>query len=139
MTVSQFGPAGGHVYKVRFKPGDDAVAGMIRFAQAHRFRQATLTGIGGFSSAVLAWYDPSNGFFKTNTVGKGEVTSFTGTIATDDKGQVTVHAHVSIGIGDGSTKAGHLVSAVVNPTLEVYVTDLGEGRELSAPLAGAAR
>ncbi len=127
MEVTEFATAGGHVYKIHFKPGDEIASGMNQFAQSHRFKQATLTGLGGVSRAVLAWTNPEITGFKPLPINeKAEVASMIGTISTDAKGKTTFHAHVVLAVGDGTARAGHLVTAIVNPTLEVYVTDLGE-------------
>ena len=129
MSVLRFGPPPTHVYKLTFRPGDDLLAGLQRFVHVHPFAQATMTGIGGFSDAVLSWYDPKAGFFKRIDVPeKVEVAAFTGTVSTDKDGKTTVHAHVALTRSDGSTVSGHLVSATVAPIMEVFVADLGEAQ-----------
>jgi hypothetical protein len=37
-------------------------------------------------------------------------------------GKPVVHAHIVVGVSDGSAKGGHLILAHVFPTLEVMVT-----------------
>lgn len=127
-SVTEFGPQSIHVYKITLHEGDDLVAGMNAFMATHKLKQASLTGIGGFSTALLSWYDPAVRLHKKNPVDqKTEVVSFVGTIATDAKGQTRFHAHAVLALSDGSTRGGHLVSATVAPIMEVFVTDLGEG------------
>src|SRR4051812_41476085 len=58
LSVKAFAPGAGRTYKLSFKAGDDIMGGMARFAAAHRMSQARLSGVGGVSRAVLAWYDP---------------------------------------------------------------------------------
>ena len=130
MKVTLFTPSPGlKVWKINLTVGDDLMTAMNIFMKTHAIKQATLTGIGGFSTAQLAWYDPKVGAFKLiNADAKAEVSSFVGTISTDNKGEETFHAHVALTQTDGSTKSGHLVSATINPVMEIYVTDLGEGR-----------
>ena len=129
VSVTAFGPQPTHVYKITLYEGDDLVAGMNAFMAAHKLKQASLTGIGGFSTALLSWYDPAVRLHKKNPVDqKTEVVSFVGTIATDAKGKTSFHAHAVLALSDGSTRGGHLVSATVAPIMEVFVTDLGEGR-----------
>ena len=128
-SVAEFGPQSTHVYKITLHEGDDLVAGMNAFMAAHALKQASLTGIGGFSTALLSWYDPAVRLHKKNSVDqKAEVVSFVGTIATDAKGKTSFHAHAVLALSDGTTRGGHLVSATVAPIMEVFVTDLGEGR-----------
>ena len=132
MKMTEYGPAMTHAYKVNFVAGDELVSGMTEVAETLKLKQATLTGVGGFISAVLSWYDPAVGHFKRIEIDqKCEVTSFVGTISTDAQGRSTFHAHVALAMSDGSTKSGHLVSAQINPIMEVYITDLGEGRPLA--------
>ena len=124
-VVSEYG----HSYKITLHEGDDLVAGMNAFMAAHKLKQASLTGIGGFSTALLSWYDPDFRLHKKNPVDqKTEVVSFVGTIATDAKGKTSFHAHAVLALKDGSTRGGHLISATVSPIMEVFVTDLGEAK-----------
>ena len=128
-VVTQFGPQPMRVYKITLHEGDDLVAGMNAFMASHPLKQASLSGIGGFSTALLSWYDPAVRLHKKNPVDqKSEVVSFVGTIATDAKGKTSFHAHAVLALSDGSTRGGHLVSATVAPIMEVFVTDLGEGQ-----------
>jgi predicted DNA-binding protein with PD1-like motif len=128
-VVTQFGPQPMRAYKITLHEGDDLVAGINAFMATHRLKQASLSGIGGFSTALLSWYDPAVRLHKKNPVDqKTEVVSFVGTIATDAKGEPRFHAHVVLALSDGTTRGGHLVSATVAPIMEVFVTDLGEGQ-----------
>ena len=128
-VVTEYGPQPMHVYKITLHEGDDLVAGVDAFMATHKLKQASLSGIGGFSTALLSWYDPDFRLHKKNPVDqKTEVVSFVGTIATDAKGKTSFHAHAVLALSDGTTRGGHLVSATVAPIMEVFVTDLGEGR-----------
>ena len=134
MKAQAFAPSAGRTYKVTFRAGDEVMSGMLRFAAAHPTAQAQLSGVGGVSSAVLAWYDPQVRAFKRIEVNeKCEVSGVTGTISTDAKGKPNVHLHLVLTRSDGSTVSGHLISAVINPILEVFVTDLGPGRDVAVP------
>jgi len=130
MKVLEFAPGAGKTYKVSFKAGDEVMSGMIRFAAAHPTAQAQLSGVGGVSSAVLAWYDPKVRAFKRIEVHeKCEISGVTGTITTTAQGKPNVHLHMVLTRSDGSTVSGHLISATIDPILEVFVTDLGPGRD----------
>ncbi|HVY34362.1 MAG TPA: DUF296 domain-containing protein [Caulobacteraceae bacterium] len=128
-VVTEYGAQPMRSYKITLHEGDDLVAGMNAFMAAHQIKQASLTGIGGFSTALLSWYDPDVRLHKKNPVDqKTEVVSFVGTIAADAKGKTSFHAHAVLALKDGSTRGGHLVSATVSPIMEVFVTDLGEAK-----------
>jgi predicted DNA-binding protein with PD1-like motif len=134
MTVKEFAPSAGKTYKISFKAGDDVMSGLYRFAAAHPMAQAQLSGVGGTSAAVLAWYDPQARAFKRIAVDeKCEISGVAGTITTDAKGQPNVHLHLVLTRSDGSSVSGHLISAAVNPILEVFVTDLGPGKDITIP------
>lgn len=131
LSVREFAPGAGRTYKLSFKQGDDVMGGMLRFARAHPMQQAQLAGIGGTIRATLAWYDPKVRAFKRIEVDeKCEISGVTGTITTDAQGKPNVHLHLVLTRADGSTVSGHLISATVDPILEVFVTDLGPGQDL---------
>jgi predicted DNA-binding protein with PD1-like motif len=134
LSVKEFAPGAGKTYKVSFKAGDDVMGGMARFAAAHPTEQAQLSGVGGVSKAVLAWYDPKVRAFKRIAVNeKCEISGVTGTITRDAQGKPNVHLHLVLSRQDGSTVSGHLISATVDPILEVFVSDLGPGKDEQVP------
>lgn len=134
LAVKEFAPGAGRTYKLSFKAGDDIMGGMARFAAAHPMQQAQLAGVGGTRTAVLAWYDPKVRAFKRIVVDeKCEISGVTGTITTDGQGKPNVHLHLVLTRQDGSTVSGHLISATVDPILEVFVTDLGPGKNIPVP------
>lgn len=134
MTVQEFSPSDGKTYKVSMRPGDEVMSGMMRFAAAHPMVQAQLSGVGGVRSAVLAWYDPKVRAFKRIEVNeKCEISGVTGTITTNAQGKPNVHLHLVLTRQDGSSVSGHLISAVIDPVLEVFVTDLGPGKDVVIP------
>ena len=131
VSVREFAPGAGKTWKVSFKAGDDVMGGMARFAAAHPMQQAQLAGVGGTIKATLAWYDPKVKAFKQIAVNeKCEISGVTGTITTDAQGKPSVHLHLVLTRPDGSTMSGHLISATVDPILEVFVTDLGPGKDV---------
>jgi len=134
LSVKEFTPGAGKTYKLSFKQGDDVMGGMLRFAAAHPMQQAQLAGVGGTIKATLAWYDPKVRAFKRIEVNeKCEISGVTGTITTDAQGKPNVHLHLVLTRTDGSTVSGHLISATVDPILEVFVTDLGPGKDVAVP------
>ena len=52
-----------------------------------------------------------------------EVLSLVGDVAVEEGGGPKIHAHVVVGKSDGSAHGGHLLEAVVWPTLEVILTE----------------
>jgi predicted DNA-binding protein with PD1-like motif len=123
LKVKQLGsPSGTHA--VIFGEGDEVASGLTEFAETQQIKAGHLTGIGAFSSAVLAYFDREKKAYKTIVIDEQvEVLSFIGDFALDN-GKPALHAHVVVGFPDGSTKGGHLLEARVWPTLEVFVTEL---------------
>lgn len=49
--------------------------------------------------------------------------SLVGDLARGERGEPKLHAHVVIGKSDGTAHGGHLMEAVVRPTLEVILIE----------------
>jgi predicted DNA-binding protein with PD1-like motif len=107
-----------------FDLGDDVTSELQRFAEAEHVFAATLLGIGGFQRATVAYYDMEAKRYEPIAVDEQvEVLSFTGNIA-EYEGKPKLHAHVLLGYRDGHTAGGHLLSAIVRPTLELRLEEL---------------
>ncbi|MDB5379574.1 MAG: hypothetical protein JWR00_4020 [Rubritepida sp.] len=105
-------------------PGDEAFSVITDFARREGIGAASLTALGAFERATVAWFDvETNEYVKIPVAEQLEVLSLVGDIAVDDKGKPSLHAHVVLGLRDGSVKGGHLFEAIVRPTLEVTVTE----------------
>lgn len=110
-------------FVVVFDKGDEPYSLLTEFARENRITAASLTAVGAFARATLAYFDPVDKEYVDIPIdGQVEVLSLIGDIAlSDDEPQV--HAHVAVGHKDGSTQGGHLRNAEVFPTLEVVVTE----------------
>ncbi len=120
-------------------PGDDAFQELTRFARDQHIAAAELTGLGAFSRAIVGWFDRDKKDYKRIAIEEQcEVLSLVGDIALgDDTPQV--HAHVVVGLSDGSVRGGHLLSGQVWPTLEVIVKESpAQLRKTSRPEIGLA-
>ena len=109
-------------YAVIFYQGDEAFSGLLEFAQKYHVTSAHFTAIGAVSGATVAWFDPQRKMYKKiPIVGQHEVIGMSGDIALY-KGKPVVHTHMMVGSPDGTTQGGHVLDAIVSPTLEVMVT-----------------
>jgi predicted DNA-binding protein with PD1-like motif len=107
-----------------FDKGDEAKAVLSAFARDNRISAAQLTAVGGFSRAVLGYFDRARKDYKKIPVdAQVEVLSLIGDVALKPDASPEVHAHVVLGRADGSTLGGHLLEGEVWPTLEVVLTD----------------
>ena len=115
--------AGGRTYVLVGAAGDEAFAALGDFARAEGLTAAQLTGVGAFARATVGWFDrAAKGYRRIEVDQQCEVLSLVGDIAAADDGP-QVHAHVVLGLPDGSTRGGHLLAAEVWPTLEVVVRE----------------
>jgi uncharacterized protein len=109
-------------YAVIFGKGDEALSGLLEFAEKYHITSAHFTAIGALNGATLAWFDPERKMYKKIPIhGQVEVTGMSGDIALY-QGKPVVHTHMIVGTSDGTTRGGHVLDAYVSPTLEVMVT-----------------
>jgi uncharacterized protein len=109
-------------HAVVFDTGDEVVEGLLEFAKQNGVEGAGFTAIGAFARATLAFFDLETKEYEEIPVDEQvEVLTLAGNIGTYD-GEPKVHAHVVVGLRDGTTRGGHLIRATVRPTLEVIVT-----------------
>ncbi len=126
-------------YVVVCDPGDEAVSALAQFARAERLEAAHLTAVGGFESATVGWFDRAAKQYRRIPVDEQcEVLSLIGDVAEGEDGP-SLHAHVVLGLPDGTTRGGHLIQGRVFPTLEVVVTETpAELRKVMRPDLGIA-
>jgi predicted DNA-binding protein with PD1-like motif len=110
-------------YVVVCDPGDEAIAALQQFARAEDLEASQITGVGGFERATVGWFDRQARQFRHIPIDEPtEVLSLIGDIAEDQDGP-SLNLHVVLGLSDGTTRGGHLISGQVFPTLEVIVTE----------------
>lgn len=115
---------GRRTFVIVFDKGDEARSGLTTFVHEHGVAGAQLTAVGGFSRAILGYFDRERKeYLKTSVEEQVEVLSMVGDVALTPDGDPEVHAHVVVGRRDATTRGGHLLEANVWPTLEVVITD----------------
>lgn len=114
---------GTRVFALVFQRDEHVMEPLVAFLREHSIGGARLTGIGGFSTVTLGYFDWEKRAFEHHDVDEQvELLSLAGDVAlagTDPQ----VHAHVVVGRSDTSVRGGHLLDAVVRPTLELIVED----------------
>jgi predicted DNA-binding protein with PD1-like motif len=114
---------GERTFALIFETGDEAMAGLVKFARAKALHACRFTAIGAFRDVTLGYFDwEVKEYRKIPVREQVEVLSLIGDVA-DKDGEPTVHAHVVVGRSDGSTRGGHLIEGHVRPTLEVLLTE----------------
>jgi len=121
--VKQLQSGDERTYAVIFDKGDEFSEGMLKVARAHDLTGSHFTAIGAFQSATLGYFDRSKmEYDKIPIEEQVEVLSLVGDVAQGEDGP-KLHAHVVVGKRDGSAHGGHVLEAIVWPTLEVIVTE----------------
>src|SRR5262245_38701549 len=114
----------GRQFVLVFDIGDEVVQQLARWCNERQVTAARLTGIGGFSTATVGWFDwQAHEFRKVVIAQQVELLAISGDIAEQD-GEGAVHAHVVLGTRDGTTRGGHLIEGYVRPTLELIVDEV---------------
>ncbi|MDB5038796.1 MAG: hypothetical protein JWQ35_2324 [Bacteriovoracaceae bacterium] len=109
-------------YVLIFGKGDELLSGISSFATENKIQSARFTGIGALKNAATGWFDTQFKVYRINQVGEpAELTSLIGNIALSD-GKPVVHAHMNLGLRDGRVIGGHLIEAIVFPTVELFLT-----------------
>jgi uncharacterized protein len=109
-------------YAVIFYQGDEALSGLIEFAEKYQVTSAHFTAVGALSGAALGFFDPQRKLYKKILIdGQHEVIGMIGDIALYH-GKPALHTHMAVRGAAGTTRAGHVLAAYVSPTLEVMVT-----------------
>jgi predicted DNA-binding protein with PD1-like motif len=112
-----------NTFVVIFEPGEEAMSGLTAFAREQALTASQITAIGGFERVVLGYFDRDKRDYQPIPIEEQvEVLSIIGDIVGDGD-DLKVHAHVVVGRRDGSAHGGHLLEAVVWPTLEVVITE----------------
>jgi predicted DNA-binding protein with PD1-like motif len=110
-------------YELVLAPGTEAVAAVSDFVVQNHIQAANFHGIGACTDAVLAYYDPlTHAYQKTTYKQQMEIVSIIGDAAPTPGDGAGIHAHMAVGLADGTMRGGHLFEAHVSPTLELELT-----------------
>lgn len=101
--------------------GDDPIEALASLARSEKIKSASFTGIGALGEPTLGYFDAETREYKRTTFeGDYELIALTGNI-TWSEGEPIVHAHAALGSFDFSIRAGHLFSAKVAVTGEIFL------------------
>jgi uncharacterized protein len=130
----------GQVFALVFDHGDEAMGELLAFAQEHGLSAAHLTGLGAFRDATVAFFNWEHKDYDEIRIDEQvEVLSLVGDVALNERDEPQLHVHVVLGKADGTAHGGHLVRAIVRPTLEVVLEETPPDlRRRSDPESGLA-
>jgi predicted DNA-binding protein with PD1-like motif len=110
-------------FMLAFSTGDHVTDEILAFAARQKIGAAYLSGVGGLREVTLAYFDWTTKEYKPIPIREQvELVSFIGNLSMAE-GKPKLHAHVVIGRADGSAMGGHLLDAVVRPTLELVLVE----------------
>jgi predicted DNA-binding protein with PD1-like motif len=113
----------GTTHLLVFEAGEEAMEVLEAWCRSEGVGAASFRGVGAFSEAVVAWFDPEAREYRDIPVREQvELLSMIGDVA-EHEGEPAVHAHVVLGTSDGLARGGHLRSGRVRPTLELIVDE----------------
>ncbi len=110
-------------FAIVFQAGDEASAGLLEFARSNGIVSAHFTAIGALEHCTLGYFDWQKKDYQHIPIhDQVEVLSLVGNIAEQD-GKPKLHAHLVVGMRDGTAHGGHLIKAKVRPTLELVLAE----------------
>ena len=110
-------------FAIIFETDDEPLKGLTKFAKEYNLTAANFTAIGAFKNVTLGYFDINKKDYIENKIDEQvEVLSMLGNIVLY-KEEHKVHSHVVLGKRDGTAHGGHLLNAVVRPTLEIIVVE----------------
>lgn len=115
-------------YVVVFDAGDELLQAFNEFVCEHHCSASSFKAIGALSSVKLGWYNPETKQYDTavELEEQLELLSLIGDVG-QMNGKPIVHSHAVIGRRNGSTVGGHLMSAIVSPTCELFLVEYPKG------------
>lgn len=115
---------------LRLDLDEELIDSITRFLKQEKLQSAVIQGIGAVKDAVLGFFNTENNTYEKKTfTGEWELLSLMGNISIRD-GQPQPHLHAIISGADYLTYGGHLFSATIAVTSEIYIQNL----ELPVPL-----
>jgi hypothetical protein len=110
-------------YVVILGSNEEVTEQLLGFAQQQKPGSASFTAIGAFERCVLGYFDwQTKKYLEIPIDDQVELLSLVGNLTWADE-KPKLHAHVVVGARDGSARGGHLLKAIVRPTLEITLVE----------------
>ena len=111
---------------VRLDIGDEIVECLKYVCEKHGIKSGAIMGIGATDNANLGVYDIERKSYEGKTVDEFcEIANLSGNVSSMN-GEVYLHLHVTLGGKSGRIYAGHLQSAVISATAEIFILPFDE-------------
>lgn len=121
-------------YVLRLDPGEETVASLTRLVEQENVQLGTVSALGAAGDVTIGIFNTKEKqYYSQRYQGDYEISALVGNV-TRKEGEPYLHLHITIGNPvTGEVHAGHLSSAVISATLELFlqVWDGQVGRKFS--------
>lgn len=115
----------GSTVAVRLDKGEEIFSCVEQVCVENGIKSGTVSGLGTTDDIVMGVYDiASKSFFPNRFCEFMEITNLTGNVTTLN-GKTYIHLHITTADKSGRAYGGHLKTAVVGATAEIFITSLG--------------
>lgn len=119
----------GNKYIISVNTGEEIVKALNLFCEERKIKSGNITGLGAINEVTLRFFNPETKKYIDKTFREQmEISNLTGNISTMN-GKPYLHVHITVGSADYSSRAGHLLSAVLNGAGEFVVEKFEEDIE----------
>jgi len=114
----------GSSYMVRLFKGEEKIDTLKGFLRKYGITAGTVSGIGATDDVTIGYFDPEKKEYQKKTFqGDFEILNLSGNVTMLD-GEPLLHLHILLGDREYRVSGGHLFSANVSVTCEVFVKGL---------------
>lgn len=111
----------GDTYAVRLEVGEELLASIAALCERENIKYAEVSGIGAVSGAVVGLFSVADKkYYSTELAGPLEMVSLSGSV-TEKDGKAYLHLHASFSDDKCRCFGGHLNSAVIGVTGEIFL------------------
>lgn len=111
-------------YILRLNKGAEIIQSIKDFCNENNIKTGTVQGIWAVNSATFGFFNPENKKYQERTFSDPrEITSLLGNITTKN-GEIYLHLHMNTSGADYNTIGGHLISATISLTGEIFITQI---------------
>ena len=111
----------GNTYLIRLDPGDEIIRSLRMFCTNNAIESGKVMGIGAVRDTKIGFFDLVLGNYRERFIPEDlELTSLMGNISMME-GAAFPHLHITATDSDFKMTGGHLISAVVSATAEIFI------------------
>ena len=115
-----------NIYVVRLDVGDEILSSLTQLCEVENINTATVQGIGAVDNVTVGFYSTEEKkYFSKMFNQQFEIVSLNGNITQKDN-EPYLHLHIALSDENYNVFGGHLNSAVISVTAEIFVTKLSE-------------